>query len=399
MKYLLALLPIFGCFTACREDEKVDALVGTQWIFATQNPVEEAAGPKSELFTPGTIITVTDSTLELERLSYPEELTISRYDSLAGGDTLEVAVKLSNPTPEILNIDLYRKGIFYRNRYFSKLDTSLHRISGKELAGRTYRYQAAEGASELIYFGFRETGNDDESLGPYYVERPNDWEMSNTLVIEPGQLISRFGPFAPVQLDGVFQRIAQTYASGEFGKQRRRLYRDGDGNFLVEVFDQHRKKHRLQYVTLEPVAGKLPTGLSIADLGRKLTEATITVDRSYPDVDSASVQYTQPDRLAGRVVPYAALDRLEFSFNEDGTFFLIAAGDVLRTGNWHPSPDGNWLIVEGGKPDNTLHLPILKYSNDGMAFRYPLNVTTREPRGVSLPSYASLNLLLEAKFR
>ena len=70
----------------------------------------------------------------------------------------------------------------------------------------------------------------------------------------------------------------------------------------------------------------------------------------------------------------------------------------MRTGKWILSPDRNFLIITH-EIDLGMYLPILKYDDDEIAFRYPLIIETREPRGVELGSYGVINAFISVKNR
>ncbi|NJC26407.1 hypothetical protein [Neolewinella antarctica] len=396
MRLLLLLLPPLF-FTACQSEPTVDPLVGTTWAFATQNPV--TTEPSREPMQLGDVLTVAADTVFFTSLKMQGMNGVPRYDAQRGGDTLAKSVRLSQPAEGVLNVDLLEKGQVTVNRYFTPEPTGRTPLVAKEVAGQTFRYQPAEGEATLVYFDVVVEGTRGNFLSNgFIVTVPTAFWNERTLLTPGGTFPDgSFGTFRPTPIDGPFAYVYIGKTLG-LGNKAYRIFRTDAGEVEMETYSGTLEPHRVERVILEPVPGVVPSDVSPEEFGNRLTDGVQSMDREYPEIDSASVKYVAKESFAGRILSRDDLSELSFTFNQDGQFIFVAGDEVLTTGMWALSPDRNFLIITQEMASG-MYLPILKYDEEEITFRYPMSVATREPRGVELGSYGIVNTFINVKRR
>ncbi len=141
-------------------------------------------------------------------------------------------------------------------------------------------------------------------------------------------------------------------------------------------------------VFARPYPSLIPDSVPTADLLHILNAGQITVSPPPPEPDSVGIQYTDLNgEGTGRLVTHEELPYIDFEFSEDGTYALFAGDRVVQRGRWSLSKGRQFIEMRSLTTMTGSARLIEAYGPGMLTFSLPIDVQTREPRGVRLTSY------------
>ena len=141
-------------------------------------------------------------------------------------------------------------------------------------------------------------------------------------------------------------------------------------------------------VFARPYPSLVPDSVPTADLLHILNAGHITVSSPPPEPDSIGIQYTDLNgEGTGRLVTHEELPHIDFEFSEDGTYALFAGDRVVLRGRWSLSKGRQFIEMRSLTTMSRAARLIEDYGPGTLTFSLPIDVQTREPRGVRLTSY------------
>ena len=141
-------------------------------------------------------------------------------------------------------------------------------------------------------------------------------------------------------------------------------------------------------VFARPYPSLVPDSVTTADLLHLLNAGQITVSPPPPEPDSVGIQYTDLNgEGTGRLVTHEELPHTDFEFSEDGTYALFAGDRVVQRGRWSLSKGRQFIEMRSLTTMTGAARLIEAYGPGTLTFSLPIDVQTREPRGVRFTSY------------
>ena len=141
-------------------------------------------------------------------------------------------------------------------------------------------------------------------------------------------------------------------------------------------------------VLARPYPSLVPDSVPTADLLHLLNEGQITVSPPTPEPDSVGIQYVDLNgEGTGRLVTHGELPHIDFEFSEDGAYALFAGDRVVQRGRWSLSKGRQFIEMRSLTTMSRAARLIEDYGPGTLTFSLPIDVQTREPRGVRLTSY------------
>lgn len=138
----------------------------------------------------------------------------------------------------------------------------------------------------------------------------------------------------------------------------------------------------------EELPSVIPDSVPTNNLINILNTGRITVTPPPPEPDSIGIEYANLNGEGdSKLITHAELDRLDFEFSEDGGYTLFAGNRMLQRGKWKFS-EGRQLIqvISGASMHDDAQL-IEAYAPGMLTFSLPIQLQTREPKGVRLTSF------------
>jgi len=386
---LLRSLPLIGlfCLFACADQTLTPDLEDPDqvWTYSLSNPVPD----KNIGFEPG------------DRLRIDGDSVIW-LNSFFGGDNRLPLLSPGSPdslrgivvTPAVgntISVTRYANGKIFTSALFEPLVNDLKIVEAGELAGRAFRFKFPDMDSMTVAFQYNDLlpWSRGEMADTYVSTLPSTWRPRSAVISGSNGMVD-WRHFTPALLEGGLFQLINTRDSS-FNRYRYRIGHDENGDLVARYVTSGSGRHEQRDMPLVPYVPALPAGVSRREFARRLSTGPATIDRSYPEADSANVAYKYSEDLerAG-ILEYDQLGDVELEVDPTGFFVLRAWGkEVIRT-EWRLSEDRGFLIA--GKPDAAgSYWPIVAWEDDYVAFRLPLLVKTRTPRGVKLESFVKLD--------
>ena len=385
--YLSVFLLLISCTTTDPVQEASDRLTTTTWEFALENnPAEfhhqSFFGPGHKLKIKGDSVRINNGFLNREH-SYPVQGKVST------DATISVGYK---PTPlgglkvsKYENDSLVRTAIFYP-------ETGVKKVPHEQLSGKTYRVTNAEGETFRVYFG-----EDPKLLSPwpttsYFVAGNLRAEQHKSYLSEGISYGSHNDDYAPRPL---FESYYLRSSTPILSRKSTSIIRTPEGKLLVSSIAAGKDRYEEERFVMEQLPSIIPEAIDMTAFTDLLNYGKLTIDNSYPAPDSARVSYAYAEDFARFGLSSEELPDLEFNYSPlDGSYHTFVNRRKVAEGQWMLSPDRNNLIHLNQQGFHREVLPILAYSDTSITFRLPLLIQTREPRGVKLTSYASVDALI-----
>ena len=138
---------------------------------------------------------------------------------------------------------------------------------------------------------------------------------------------------------------------------------------------------------LEPFSSLLPEEMAEGEVMELLNRSRIEVGELPPEPDSVGIAYQNEQREHDPILLPREVPHLDMAFTEEGRYTLFAGDRIVREGRWSLSPDRNFLQFWPDQSEAQGLAMIAAYSDEFLAVPFPLEVETKEPRGVRLRSY------------
>ena len=138
---------------------------------------------------------------------------------------------------------------------------------------------------------------------------------------------------------------------------------------------------------LEPYPALLPEAMGEAEMLELLNRSRIEVGELPPEPDSVGIAYQNEQREHDPVLLPEEVPKLDIAFTDEGRYTLFAGDRIVREGRWSLSPDRNFMFFWPDQSEAQGLALISAYNEEFLSVPFPLEVETKEPRGVRLRSY------------
>ncbi|WP_420459556.1 hypothetical protein [Neolewinella sp.] len=137
-----------------------------------------------------------------------------------------------------------------------------------------------------------------------------------------------------------------------------------------------------------PYPSLVPDSVPTANLLHLLNAGQITVSSPPPEPDSIGIQYVDLNgEGTGRLVTHGELPHIDFEFTDDGRYTLFSGDRVVQRGRWSFSKGRQFIAMRSPSTMFSTARLIEAYGPGTLTFSLPIDVQTKEPRGVRLTSY------------
>lgn len=383
---LLALLTL----TACSSPDSSSIAEAKAWDFALSNPVTSPfrrapLGVGDRIEIRGDSLLVTNEFTLLER-----KLAIADAESLpdsAHAFTLEPGFGQTLRVNNFYNKELKNEWVF------EPAQPGLQRVTNGELTGKSFYVNFPGEDTIRVSFGYGRQVRTRERKENEFFASNETYSNETKSVVMSGRYQRGFSsPFVAKQMRGFNYLMRFKTSKTGFDRHQYVYGRRDDGTLVASYVADDGESYRRVDLPLTPAPAVLPSDVSDADFAERISTGSIVIDDSYPRVDSVQVAYRySEDFIRDGGLEYDELGEVEFTLNEQGEFILFSRGRVVELYKWKLSSDRSYIHLYHDNSYGDLFLPILSYDDKAIAFRIPLKVKTREPRGMELESYCNLD--------
>ncbi|MEM9929871.1 MAG: hypothetical protein AAF840_08640 [Bacteroidota bacterium] len=398
-RYLLPVILLCCCCLACTGDRAPILLdpEAHEWVYDLAN-TRDTANPILT-FSPGDHLSIAGDTITVvnEFSGWPKQL-LRVDEGVPRSKKIEMTSYIVTPQPDS-SLRVWRYGkdsIVEEYRFHLPDEESIRAIPEGMLTGKTFRCKFPEADSVQVYFGFDEFVSLGRGMNEYYVALP-EYTFQPISTYDGGKQRGwSYSHFSPLPLRGKQYFISFNQNNSSFRRYRHRFTLNAEGLPVVRYIEYGGAHPQILNLPLVPTASMVPPEVSIETFCARVNSGRLTIDQSYTSIDTSSASFADAgDAAAQKVLEIADLEVIEVSLNPKGEYFVLAGERLIMNGRWEFSPDRNYLILLGKKGQKQYHLPIVKYTNEELAFRLPLKVKTREPKGVRLISYGLLDAYVQ----
>lgn len=298
-----------------------------------------------------------------------------------------------------LQLKLFLKDSLIKSGLFEEFLTADEAVDPIALAGQTFLFYNESVDSCRIYIGHDPNLSFSRGSKSYFVMGDKSMYQPASKILDGNYKGVRgiWDAFSPRPIDqSMFYRFYGEKGPG-LGSSPFELRRNAEGQISAHYIVNQNGTTSERSVDLDPLPSAIPADVSLAEISGRLINGRLEVDLSYPPADSADVEYAYEDRFLRWGVYPEDINMLEINFNPDGEYFLFAGDRLLAQRKWELSPDRNYIILVEEDGAYGKHFPIIKYTDKSIDLRIPLNIRTREPRGVELTSYVEVDTYLSIR--
>lgn len=391
----LALLSLLVC---CHPDSSdVDRpYLKKQWQYAPD-------GPSSPVYfrdpiTTGNVATFRNDSVLLQNRFTGWKYVLPLASSPENRDTMPYSVTVTEVDNQ-LQLKFFLRDSLIKSGLFEEFITANEVVDPIDLAGQTFLFNNGSGDSCRIYIGYDPNLSFSRGSKSYFVMGDKSMNQPASKILDGNYTGIRgiWDAFSPRPIDQVmFYRFSGAEEPG-LGSSPFELRRNAEGQISAHYVVNQKGTTSERSVDLNPLASAIPADVSLAEISGRLINGRLEVDLSYPPADSADVEYAYEDRFLRWGVYPEDINTLEINFNPDGEYFLFAGDRLLAQRKWELSPDRNFIVLVKEDGAYGKHFPIINYTDESIDLRIPLNIRTREPRGVELTSYVEVDAYLSIK--
>ena len=361
-----------------------------EWSFALSNPVTSPfirppLGVGDRIEIKGDSLLVTNEFTLLEK-KLPI-IDVSNLPDSARAFTVEPGFGQTLRVNHFYNRELKDEWVF------EPAQPDLQRVRDGELTGKSFYVKFPGEDTIRVSFGYgRQVRTRERKENEFFVSNETYSNEPKSVVMLGRYQRSFSSPFTAKQMRG-FNYLMRFKMNGNGFDRHQYVYgRRDDGTLVASYVANDGESYRRVDLPLTPAPAVLPSDVSEADFAERISTGRVTIDNSYPRVDSAKVAYRYSDDfIRGGGLEYDELGEVEFTLNEQGEFILFSRGRVVELYQWKLTSDRSYIYLYHDNGYGDLFLPILSYDDEALTFRMPLQVKTREPRGVELESYCNLD--------
>jgi len=386
-------LVLFGllAITACSSPDSSVMDETQEWSFALSNPVTSPFNPtplkvgdRLEIMGDSLLIT-NEFALEKKKLQLSE---VQNLPDSINAFTVEPGFGQTLRVSHFYDKELRHEWVF------EPAPADLQRVKDGELTGKSF-HACFPGEDTLrVYFDYgSKLPIRNKKEAEFYVSGETHSRIPKSVVMSSAVQRSLSSPFnrKPMREVSFYHLISKMKRPG-FDRYQYAYGWRKDGTLIASYIDDDGTAYQRVELPLVPAPPVLPADVSDAEFAERINAGRITIDNSYPTVDSVMVAYNhQEDFYQWGGIEYDELSELELSLNEQGEFIIYSRGRIVKLQKWKLSKDRSYIHLWKEKGYGDTYLPILSWDDDAVTFRMPMKVKTREPRGMELESYANLD--------
>lgn len=367
-----------------------------QWLYAPDGTAYSAFARNP--MTMGDVGTFRNDSLLLQNRFTGRKYALPVNSSPAYRDTMPSSVTVTVVNDQLL-LKLFLKDSLVRSGLFEEFIQAGEVVDPIDLAGQTFLFNDGSGDSCRIYIGHDPNLGFSRGSKSYFVMGDKSMNQPVSKVLDGNYTGIRgvLDAFSPRPINQImFYRVSAVAKAG-LGSSPFELRRNSVGQISAHYVVNQQGMASERSVDLSPLPSVIPEELSLEKISERLINGRLEVDLSYPPADSVDVEYAYENSFLKWGVYPEDISTLEINFNPDGEYLLFAGDRLLEQHKWQLSPDRNYIILVEEDGAFAKHLPVLNYTEESIDLRIPLDIRTRQPRGVELTSYVEVDTYLSIK--